>query len=44
MNAFVDGRRRNDLYARMRVIAGKLTPQEIGELSAYYNAPAYPRY
>jgi cytochrome c553 len=44
MNAFVDGRRKNDLYARMRVIAGKLTPQEIGELSAYYNAPAYPRY
>lgn len=44
LNAFADGRRKNDLYARMRIIAAKLTPQEIGELSSYYNAPPYSRY
>ncbi|MGE3335274.1 MAG: cytochrome c [Rhodospirillaceae bacterium] len=42
LKAFADGTRRNDLYSRMRIIAKKLTPQEISELSAYYNAPPYP--
>jgi cytochrome c553 len=42
LKAYADGRRRNDLYGRMRTIAQKLTPREIGELSGYYNGPAYP--
>jgi len=41
LNAYAAGKRKNDLYARMRIIAGKLTPKEMGELSAYYNAPPY---
>ncbi len=44
MNAFASGVRRNDLYSRMRVIAKRLTPQEIDELSAYYNAPPLPAF
>jgi cytochrome c553 len=39
LNAFAAGQRRNDQYARMRTVAAKLTPAEIAELSAYYNAP-----
>jgi cytochrome c553 len=42
LKAFATGVRRNDLYARMRTIAAKLTPREMSELSAYYNAPPYP--
>ncbi len=42
LKAYAEGQRRNDLYGRMRIIAKKLTPREIDELSAYYNAPAYP--
>ena len=41
LRAYADGRRRNDLFGRMRTISAKLTPQEMRELSAYYNAPAY---
>lgn len=44
LKAYADGTRRNDLYARMRIIATKLTPKEMSELSAYYNAPPYPHY
>lgn len=44
LKAYAEGRRRNDLYGRMRRIAKQLTPQEIGELSAYYNAPPYPSF
>jgi cytochrome c553 len=44
LKAYAEGRRRNDLYGRMRSIASKLTPQEIRELGAYYNAPRYPRF
>lgn len=39
LRAYVDGSRRNDLYARMRTIAAKLTDKEIEGLAAYYNAP-----
>ncbi|MGE3474990.1 MAG: cytochrome c [Rhodospirillaceae bacterium] len=42
LKAYAEGKRRNDLYGRMRIIAKKLTPQEMRELSAHYNAPAYP--
>lgn len=44
LKAYAEGKRRNDVYARMRIIAGKLTAQEIRELSAYYNAPPYPHF
>jgi cytochrome c553 len=44
LKAYAEGRRRNDLYGRMRRIAKQLTPQEIRELSAYYNAPPYPHF
>lgn len=33
---FADGSRHNDLYGRMRAIAGALTPEEITRLSSYY--------
>jgi cytochrome c553 len=39
LQAFAGGQRRNDLFARMRTIAGRLTPEEIAELSAYYDGP-----
>jgi cytochrome c553 len=32
------GERRNDVYARMRTIAAKLTPGELKGLAAYYGA------
>ena len=44
LNAYATGKRKNDLYARMRTIASKLTAKEIAELSAYYNAPPYPHF
>lgn len=34
--AFKSGERRNDVYQRMRIIASKLTDEEIGELAQYY--------
>lgn len=39
LQAYARGERRNDLFARMRTIAAKLTPQEIAELAAYYDGP-----
>jgi cytochrome c553 len=39
LHAYADGSRHNDLYGRMRAIAGKLTEAEIIGLAAYYNAP-----
>jgi hypothetical protein len=35
---YASGERRNDVYARMRVIAAQLTPGEIDGLSRYYSA------
>lgn len=35
---YASGQRRNDLYARMRMIAAQLTPTEIDGLAAYYRA------
>jgi hypothetical protein len=35
---YASGERRNDVYARMRVIAAQLTPREIDGLSRYYSA------
>jgi cytochrome c553 len=34
---FRDGARRNDIYGRMRDIAGKLTDEEISKLAQYYS-------
>ncbi len=36
LNLYASGQRRNDVYARMRTIAAKLTPGEIDGLAAYY--------
>jgi cytochrome c553 len=38
MQMYASGQRRNDVYARMRTIAAKLTPAEITGLAAYYRA------
>jgi cytochrome c553 len=38
LRMYASGERRNDVYARMRAIAAKLTPAEIDGLSRYYNA------
>jgi len=38
LRMYASGERRNDVYARMRVIAAKLTPGEIDGLSRYYSA------
>jgi cytochrome c553 len=38
LKLFASGARRNDVYARMRTIAPKLTPNEIEGLAAYYRA------
>jgi hypothetical protein len=35
---YASGERRNDVYARMRIIAAKLTPSEIEGLATYYRA------
>ena len=37
MRAYKAGERRNDLYARMRDVAGKLTEAEIDQLAIYYS-------
>ena len=36
LNAFASGQRRNDVYGRMRDIAGKLTPEERAALARYF--------
>jgi cytochrome c553 len=38
LHAYASGARRNDPFARMRTIAGKLTDPEIAVLAAYFNA------
>ena len=38
LQLYASGERRNDVYARMRTIAARLTPAEIEGLSAYYRA------
>src|SRR5262249_56039070 len=38
LRLYASGERRNDVYARMRTIASKLTPGEIDGLAAYYRA------
>lgn len=36
LNAFAEGQRKNDVYGRMRDVAGKLTPQERVALARYF--------
>jgi cytochrome c553 len=36
LNAFAAGQRRNDVYGRMRDVAGKLTPEERASLARYF--------
>jgi cytochrome c553 len=38
LKMYAAGDRRNDVYGRMRTIAGRLTPSEIDGLAAYYRA------
>ena len=38
LRLYASGERRNDVYARMRIIASKLTSAEIDGLAAYYRA------
>jgi cytochrome c553 len=38
LKMYASGERRNDVYARMRIIAAKLTPSEIDGLATYYRA------
>ena len=38
LKMYASGERRNDVYGRMRIIAGKLTAAEIDGLAAYYRA------
>jgi cytochrome c553 len=38
LKLYASGERRNDVYARMRTIASKLTDNEINGLAAYYRA------
>src|SRR5215210_3239670 len=38
MQLYASGQRRNDVYARMRTIAAKLTPAEMIAIAAYYRA------
>jgi cytochrome c553 len=38
LKMFASGQRRNDVYGRMRAVAGKLTDSEINGLAAYYRA------
>ena len=38
LQMYASGQRRNDVYARMRTIAAKLTPSEIEGLATYYRA------
>jgi cytochrome c553 len=41
---FAGAARRNDVFERMRVIAGQLTPQEMRGLAIYYGGLPAPRY
>ena len=36
LNAFASGQRKNDVYGRMRDVAGKLTPQERAAIARYF--------
>jgi len=38
LKLYASGERRNDVYARMRVIASRLTPSEMERLATYYRA------
>jgi cytochrome c553 len=38
LQLYASGQRRNDVYARMRMIAARLTPTEMERLAAYYRA------
>ena len=38
LRMYASGQRRNDVYARMRTIAAKLTSDEINGLAGYYRA------
>src|SRR5262252_149410 len=38
LKLYASGERRNDVYARMRTIAAKLTPEEMAGLAGYYRA------
>ena len=38
LQMYASGQRRNDVYARMRTVAAKLTPAEIDGLATYYRA------
>jgi hypothetical protein len=38
LQLYASGERRNDVYARMRAIAARLTPTEVERLATYYRA------
>jgi cytochrome c553 len=38
LQLYASGERRNDVYGRMRMIAARLTPNEVDRLAAYYRA------
>ena len=38
LKLYASGQRRNDVYGRMRLIASRLTDDEIKGLAAYYRA------
>jgi cytochrome c553 len=40
LQAFAHDKRTNDVYARMRTIAGSLTDDEMARLAAYYGSPS----
>ena len=42
LQAFAAGQRANDIFARMRMIARQLTPDEMSQLATYYGAKAPP--
>lgn len=44
LQLFASGERNNDLFARMRVIASQLTPDEMRALGIYYGGLAVPKY
>jgi cytochrome c553 len=44
LQLFASGDRGNDLFARMRVIARQLTPEEMHSLAIYYGGNPVPRY
>jgi cytochrome c553 len=44
IQAFAKGERANDLFLRMRTIAGQLTPEEMSGLATYYSGNPIPRY